>query len=96
MPTLIKKQPFPREIQGEIQKDTSQEGVRPSPKTVTREPLIALPKYKAEMGNAERERQAPLAPPLDGISAEQLFGGDIGITYRDYLALPGYIDFPAR
>ena len=30
---------------------------------------------------------------MDGISAQELFSGDTGVTYRDYLALPGYIDF---
>lgn len=29
----------------------------------------------------------------DGLSAEELFDTDSGITYRDYLVLPGYIDF---
>ena len=29
----------------------------------------------------------------DGISAQELFSGDTGISYRDYLVMPGYIDF---
>ncbi len=33
---------------------------------------------------------------MDGVSARQLFGSDTGITYRDYLVLPGYIDFHPR
>lgn len=32
-------------------------------------------------------------PPLDGCSGEELFEGATGITYRDYLVLPGFIDF---
>ncbi|MBX7057028.1 MAG: IMP dehydrogenase [Leptospirales bacterium] len=31
--------------------------------------------------------------PLDGCSGEELFEGATGITYRDYLVLPGFIDF---
>ena len=31
--------------------------------------------------------------PIDGISAEELFKSDIGLTYKDYLVLPGYINF---
>ena len=30
---------------------------------------------------------------MDGVSAEQLFEGVTGLTYRDYLLLPGFIDF---
>ncbi|MDH5657060.1 MAG: IMP dehydrogenase, partial [Spirochaetia bacterium] len=30
---------------------------------------------------------------MDGVSAEELFQGHTGLTYRDYLLLPGYIDF---
>jgi len=29
----------------------------------------------------------------DGHAAAEIFGGDTGLTYRDYLVLPGYIDF---
>eukprot|EP00051_Salpingoeca_urceolata_P026815 m.478833 g.478833 ORF g.478833 m.478833 type:complete len:543 (+) comp21242_c0_seq1:3744-5372(+) len=32
---------------------------------------------------------------MDGLSAEQLFGAGVGLTYNDFLLLPGYIDFPA-
>lgn len=31
--------------------------------------------------------------PVDGSTADEIFGGNTGITYRDYLILPGYIDF---
>ena len=31
--------------------------------------------------------------PLDGVSVEKMFQGDTGLSYRDYLVLPGYIDF---
>jgi IMP dehydrogenase len=30
---------------------------------------------------------------LDGYSGEELFSAQIGLTYRDFLILPGYIDF---
>ena len=30
---------------------------------------------------------------LDGFSGEELFAGQIGLTYRDFLVLPGFIDF---
>ena len=33
--------------------------------------------------------------PTDGLSREQLMGGGEGLTYNDFLVLPGYIDFPA-
>ena len=29
----------------------------------------------------------------DGFSGEELFGGREGLTYRDFLVLPGFIDF---
>jgi len=31
--------------------------------------------------------------PMDGHNAEEIFSGATGITYRDYLVLPGFIDF---
>lgn len=40
----------------------------------------------SEIGGSE-----PLA--LDGLSAEEMFLRGTGLTYRDYLVLPGYIDF---
>ena len=33
--------------------------------------------------------------PLDGLSAEELFGSGKGLTYDDFIVLPGYIDFQA-
>jgi len=33
--------------------------------------------------------------PEDGISAENLLAGKEGLTYNDFLILPGYIDFAA-
>ncbi|PIK46843.1 putative inosine-5'-monophosphate dehydrogenase 1b isoform X2, partial [Apostichopus japonicus] len=32
----------------------------------------------------------------DGMSAEELFGKGDGMTYNDFLILPGYIDFTAE
>lgn len=32
---------------------------------------------------------------MDGLSAEQLFGSGKGLTYDDFIVLPGYIDFQA-
>ena len=34
--------------------------------------------------------------PQDGQSAGQLFGAEAGLTYDDFLLLPGYIDFTAE
>ncbi len=39
-----------------------------------------------------KQKDTPLAIE-DGISARQLFNANAGITYRDYLVLPGYIAF---
>lgn len=33
--------------------------------------------------------------PTDGLSAEELFGSGRGLTYDDFIVLPGYIDFQA-
>lgn len=33
--------------------------------------------------------------PMDGLSAEELFGSGKGLTYDDFIVLPGYIDFQA-
>src|SRR5690606_4056364 len=41
----------------------------------------------------EREDLGLDSELMDGLSAAELFGSDTGITYRDYLVLPGYIDF---
>ena len=80
MPTLIKKQsPL-----SEIQEGASREGALSVPEAGIPELAEATPQY---------EEEAASQSPVDGVSAEQLFGGDLGITYHDYLVLPGYIDF---
>lgn len=33
--------------------------------------------------------------PMDGLSADELFGSGKGLTYDDFIVLPGYIDFQA-
>ena len=33
---------------------------------------------------------------LDGLSREELFQKGEGLTYNDFILLPGYIDFPAE
>jgi len=33
--------------------------------------------------------------PMDGLSAEELFGSGRGLAYDDFIVLPGYIDFQA-
>lgn len=42
---------------------------------------------------------ASLAPssllPLDGLTASELFGSGMGLTYDDFILLPGHIDFAA-
>ena len=47
-----------------------------------------------ETPNQAREKpQLPADIKPDGCSCEELFHGQTGKTYRDYLVLPGYIDF---
>ena len=33
--------------------------------------------------------------PVDGLSAAELFSSGKGLTYDDFIVLPGYIDFQA-
>jgi hypothetical protein len=56
---------------------------------------------RAHQGETDAERNARLeaalhAPADDGWTAEELFARNTeGLTYNDFLMLPGYIDFPA-
>lgn len=41
------------------------------------------------------EKNVTGANPIDGLSAEELFASGKGLTYDDFIVLPGYIDFQA-
>lgn len=43
----------------------------------------------------DERKPGDLAAPLDGLDATQLFANGDGLTYNDFIILPGYIDFTA-
>ena len=47
----------------------------------------------AEHNKLHKDINGDWPEPIDGSSGEDLFGSGVGITYRDYLVLPGFIDF---
>lgn len=47
------------------------------------------------MAVEERKTALDTGATFDGLSAEELFGSGKGLTYDDYIVLPGYIDFQA-
>lgn len=61
-------------------------------------PLAPARKDESHLDKSKRLKSLLDQPVTnDGLSAEQLFDGQVsgGLTYNDFLILPGYIDFPA-
>lgn len=44
---------------------------------------------------ADEDRATTRPAPTDGLSADELFASGKGLTYDDFIVLPGYIDFQA-
>lgn len=63
------------------------------------DPFHLAPRAHPDETDAERRARLEKAlgqPADDGWTAEELFGKNAeGMTYNDFLLLPGYIDFPA-
>ena len=84
MPILTKKQSLP----------ASDVPLKHSSKVLSNHERELAKTAKKEVKPLKKQSQDSQVPiPIDGISAKELFGSDTGVTYRDYLALPGYIDF---